>query len=342
MFVDQVRIFLQAGNGGNGCLSFRREKGIPRGGPDGGRGGNGGSVYFVSDESVDSLVYFRFHPLVKARRGDHGKGGNRSGRRGEDLYLKVPVGTVVKDEADDAVLFDFTQPNQTFCAAEGGLGGRGNSSFASSTRQAPRHREEGKPGEEKYLFLELKLIADIGLVGFPNTGKSTLITKLSAARPRIADYPFTTLSPHLGVVDVDDNCSFVIADIPGLIEGAYQGHGLGIQFLRHVERTRILAHIIDVSPYTERDPVSDYRIIKEELRSFNPDLLNRAQVMIANKVDLLTENRSALDRLRAMAHENNIPFLAMSALKGTGLKDVVSLLIETLRKVTEDEKKESL
>ncbi|MCJ7681547.1 MAG: GTPase ObgE [Candidatus Aminicenantes bacterium] len=340
MFIDQVRIFIQAGKGGNGCLSFRREKGIPHGGPDGGRGGDGGSVILVSDESVDSLVYFRFHPLIKARRGAHGEGSNRSGKRGADLFLKVPVGTVVKDEADNTVLFDFTLPNQTCCAAGGGLGGRGNSSFASSTHQAPRHREEGKPGEEKYLFLELKLIADIGLVGFPNAGKSTFISKISAARPRIADYPFTTLLPHLGVVDLDDNSSFVIADIPGLIEGAHQGHGLGIQFLQHVERTRILAHIIDVSPYSERDPVLDYRIIQEELRAFNPDLLNRTQVMIANKIDLLAGDESVLERLKVLAREEKIPFLTMSALTGTGLKKVVFLLGDILRKATEDEKKE--
>jgi GTP-binding protein len=246
MFVDQVKAILLAGRGGNGCLSFRREKGVPKGGPDGGRGGDGGSIYFVSDENTNSLVYFRFHPINKAEKGSHGEGNNRYGKKGADLILKVPVGTIVKEEGGTEILFDFIASGQKYMVVEGGKGGRGNASFSSSTRRVPRIREEGKPGEEKILILELKLIADVGLVGFPNAGKSTLISKISAAKPVIADYPFTTLIPNLGVVDVDESMSFMVADIPGLIEGAHLGHGLGIQFLKHIERTKILAHIIDV------------------------------------------------------------------------------------------------
>jgi len=263
MFVDQVRVTFRAGKGGNGCVSFRREKGVPRGGPDGGRGGDGGSIRLVSDRNLNTLSYFRFHPLNRAPNGAHGQGGNRHGRRGEDLVLRVPVGTVVREYDREIILFDFTLPGQEFIAARGGKGGRGNASFASSTHQAPREWEEGEPGEEKELILELKLIADVGLIGFPNVGKSTLISKISAARPVIADYPFTTLIPSLGVVDVDEFKSFVVADIPGLIEGAHQGHGLGIKFLKHIERTNLLVHLIDVSPYSGRNPVEDYQDLRD-------------------------------------------------------------------------------
>lgn len=305
-------------------MSFRREKGVPRGGPDGGSGGEGGSIYLVSDQNLHSLVYFRFHPLNKAKRGAHGEGGNRQGKKGADLILRVPVGTIVREKDKEEILFDFTAPNQTFLAARGGRAGRGNAVFASSTNRAPRRWEEGLPGEERELILELKLIADVGLVGFPNAGKSTLIAKISAAKPLIADYPFTTLVPNLGVVDVDEFRSFVIADVPGLIEGAHRGQGLGLRFLKHVERTKVLAHMVDVSPYTQRDPVEDYKTVCRELEFFNPALLERRQVLVANKIDLLDKEEHRLEKIRALASERKIPFFAVSSLQGTGVKKLVA------------------
>jgi len=324
MFVDQVKATLCAGKGGNGCVSFRREWRVPRGGPDGGRGGDGGSIYLVSDENINSLVSFRFHPINKAKKGAHGEGGNRQGKKGEDLHLRVPVGTTVKEKNKEDVLFDFISPGQKYLAAKGGKGGRGNASYASSTHQAPREREEGQPGEEKDFILELKLVADVGLIGFPNVGKSTLISKISAAKPVIADYPFTTLIPNLGVVDVDEFRSFVIADIPGLIEGAHLGHGLGIKFLRHVERTKILLHLIDVSPYTERDPVQDFRAVMKELEAFSPRLVKRHQILAANKIDLLGTKERGLSEVRKLARREGLPFFAISALKEEGLKKLVN------------------
>lgn len=330
MFVDQVRVILIAGKGGDGCVSFRREYRVPKGGPDGGRGGDGGSIYLVSDPNLNSLSYFRYHPINKAKKGAPGQGSNKQGKRGRDLYLKVPVGTMVKDAATGQVLHDFLKPEEVYLAARGGRGGRGNASFATPTHQVPREFEKGRPGEEKELILELKLIADVGLVGFPNTGKSTLISKISAARPEIADYPFTTLTPNLGVVDLDEERSFVVADIPGLIEGAHLGHGLGIQFLRHIERTRILVHLIDVSPLSGRDPVKDYRVIQAELKAFNPEMVSRKQVIVANKVDLLGEDRKRLLATKRLAAREKKPFLAISALTGEGLKELVSLLARLL------------
>jgi GTP-binding protein len=330
VFVDQVQVSLKAGRGGDGCVSFRREAHVPRGGPDGGHGGNGGSVYFVSDASVHSLAYFRFHPILKARKGAPGEGNNRTGKRGADLRLPVPVGTVVREEGLDAALFDFLNPGQAYLAAKGGKGGRGNASYATSTHQAPREWEPGRPGEERDLVLELKLIADVGLVGFPNAGKSTLISKISSARPLIADYPFTTLTPNLGVVDAGTSRSFVVADIPGLIEGANLGHGLGIRFLRHIERTKILVHLVDVSPYTGRDPVRDYEVVMKELESFQPGLARRAQLLAANKVDLLGKDKSRLTGLKRLAARKKIPFFAISAIKGEGLRPLVGAMVKTL------------
>lgn len=330
MFVDQVRVILIAGKGGDGCVSFRREYRVPKGGPDGGRGGDGGNIYLVSDPNLNSLSYFRYHPINKAKKGAPGQGSNKQGKRGRDLYLKVPVGTMVREAATGRVLHDFLKPGEIYLAARGGRGGRGNASFATPTHQVPREFEKGRPGEEKELILELKLIADVGLVGFPNTGKSTLISKISAARPEIADYPFTTLTPNLGVVDLDEEKSFVVADIPGLIEGAHLGHGLGIQFLRHIERTRILVHLIDVSPLSGRDPVKDYRVIQAELKAFNPELVSRKQVIVANKIDLLGEDRKRLLAARRLAARERKPFLAISALTGEGLKELVSLLARLL------------
>ena len=330
MFVDQVQVTFRAGHGGNGCMSFRRERGVPRGGPDGGRGGNGGNIYLVSDGNLNTLAYFRFYPITKAQRGAHGEGGNRQGKSGADLHLNVPVGTVVREKNKEQVLFDFISPKQQFLAVRGGKGGRGNASFASPTHQAPRECEKGQPGEEKYFTLELKLIADVGLIGFPNVGKSTLISKISAAKPEIADYPFTTLIPNLGVVDVDEFRSFVVADIPGLIEGAHQGHGLGTKFLRHVERTKILLHLIDRSPYTGRDPVQDFKTVIKELEAFNPRLIKRHQILAANKIDLLGEDKSGLEKVKKMAAREGLPFFAISAIKEEGLRRLVNELARTL------------
>ena len=330
MFVDQVKAAFFAGGGGNGCVSFRREKFIPRGGPDGGRGGNGGSITLVCDPSVRSLAYFRFHPHIKAQRGAHGQGRNCQGRKGENLILKVPVGTMVREKDNEIVLCDFMEPGQEFLAAQGGKGGRGNESFASSTNRAPHQVEKGKPGEERNLVLELKLIADVGLVGFPNAGKSTLISKISAAKPVIAAYPFTTLVPNLGVVDVGEFQSFVVADIPGLIEGAHQGQGLGTRFLKHIERTKILVHLVDISPYTQRSPVQDFEAVIKELEAFNPKLLERPHILVANKIDLLGEDNSRLEELRCLAETRGYAFYAISAVKKQGLRPLVSAMAKEL------------
>jgi GTP-binding protein len=336
MFVDQVKVTLRSGKGGSGCVSFRRERGVPRGGPDGGRGGDGGNVYLVSDQNINSLAYFRYHPINKAKRGSHGEGGNRQGKRGEDLYLKVPVGTIVRERDKEEILFDFLQPGEEFLAVNGGKGGRGNASFASPTHQAPRKSEEGEDGREKDFVLELKLIADVGIIGFPNVGKSTLISKISAAKPVIADYPFTTLIPNLGVVDVDEYKSFVIADIPGLIEGAHLGHGLGIKFLKHVERTKILVQLIDVSPYSEREPVEDFYTVMKEIEVFNSHIAKRYQILTANKIDLLGKKKERLDKVRKLAQRKGLPFFAISALKGEGLQELVYAISETLDLLEEE------
>jgi len=333
LFIDQVRAVVKSGKGGNGCVSFRREYRVPKGGPDGGRGGDGGSVYLVAETNLNSLSFFRFHPINKAKNGKPGEGGRRQGKRGESLYLRVPVGTVVREAGREEVLFDFLKPGDTYLAAKGGKGGRGNASYATSTHQTPREFEPGRPGEEKELLLELKLIADIGLVGFPNVGKSTLISRISAARPVIADYPFTTLVPSLGVVDYGGTSSFVVADIPGLIEGAHAGHGLGTQFLKHIERTKVLVHLIDVSPLSGRDPVKDYRVILKELESFNPELRTRARILVANKTDLLGGAAERLARVRRLARTENAPFFAVSALTGKGLKELVAGMARILEDV---------
>ena len=335
MFVDQVTVTLKAGRGGNGCVSFRREARVPKGGPDGGRGGDGGSIEFVADQNISSLAWFRFYPIQKAKNGAPGEGGNRQGKRGADVRLTVPVGTVIREKDGGAVLFDLVRHGQSGVAARGGKGGRGNATYATSTHQTPREWQPGRPGEEKELFLELKLIADVGLVGFPNAGKSTLISRVSAARPVIADYPFTTLAPNLGVVDVGEYRSFVVADIPGLIEGAHLGQGLGIRFLRHIERTKILVHIVDVSPYSGRDPLDDYRVVMKELEAFSPEVAARPQFIVANKVDLLGEDRSRLVRLKRMAARRKVPFFAVSALKREGLRPLVGALAAALDRLAE-------
>lgn len=289
MFIDRAKIKIKAGDGGDGVTAFRREKFVPRGGPSGGDGGRGGSVWLEADEGLNTLLHLRYNPEHKADRGRHGEGSNRHGKDGEDTVVKVPVGTQVFDVASGEIIFDFTEAGQRFLAAKGGKGGWGNSHFATPTRRAPKFHYTGRPGEEKELQLELKLIADVGLVGFPNAGKSTLISVISAAKPKIADYPFTTLEPNLGVVDLGDYKTFVVADIPGLIEGASEGAGLGDRFLRHVERTKLILHLVDVSSLAGRNPVEDYEILNRELANYNQDLAERPQIVVATKTDALDE-----------------------------------------------------
>ena len=300
MFVDEVDIHVTAGNGGRGALSFRREKFVPRGGPDGGDGGHGGSVYVVASSGKNTLIDFRYHPEFEARNGSGGQGSNKTGQTAEDLDIKVPVGTLIfeKDPAtsDLQPLADLTEEGQRVLVAKGGRGGRGNAQFVSSTNRAPRRTEPGEPGEERLLRLQLKLLADVGLVGFPNAGKSTLIARISAARPKIADYPFTTLTPNLGVVTLSGDRSFVVADVPGLIQGAHTGHGLGHQFLRHIERTKALIHLVDVSGASGRDPVEDFDTIVEELRLFDPKVAAKPQIVVANKIDAV-DDPSRIDAL---------------------------------------------
>jgi len=322
MFVDEAIIRVKAGDGGNGCVAFRREKYVPRGGPSGGDGGRGGDVILVASLHHNTLLHFRFNPEHRAERGRHGEGSNRSGRSGADLEVPVPVGTVVYDADSGEPLFDFTAPGQRFVAARGGRGGRGNQHFATPTRQAPDFAEKGQPGEERRLRLVLKLLADVGLVGFPNAGKSTLISRISAARPKIADYPFTTLEPHLGVVQMPDLRTFVVADIPGLIEGAHEGHGLGDRFLRHIERTRLLLHLVDVSEASGRDPRRDFDVILAELASYSEELARKPMFVVATKLDVL-QDRRRLESLRRKARRKGLPFFAISAVTGLGLNELL-------------------
>lgn len=328
MFIDWAKIRIRAGDGGNGCVAFRREKFVPRGGPSGGDGGKGGDVYIECSDRVNTLLEFRYKRVFKAQRGRHGEGSRRHGKDGSDVTIRVPPGTQVFREPEHALVKDFARPGERIRAASGGKGGRGNAQFATATRQAPRYAEEGQPGEEAELTLSLKLIADVGLVGFPNAGKSTLISRISSARPKIADYPFTTLEPHLGVVELENFRSFVVADIPGLIEGAHAGHGLGDQFLKHVERTRVLAHLVDVSR-SESDPVADYDSVNRELVLFNEELGARKQVVIASKIDALADS-GKLAQLEAMCAERNLPFLAVSSVTGRGVRELIHLLARLL------------
>jgi len=318
MFIDEARILVKAGDGGNGCLAFRREKYVPRGGPSGGDGGRGGDVVIVADPHENTLLKFRFNPEHKAERGRHGEGSNKTGADGRSIDVDVPVGTVIYDEETGERLHDFTQPGERFTIARGGRGGRGNARFATSTHQAPTEHEPGRVGEEKRLRLELKLLADVGLVGFPNAGKSTLISRISAARPKIADYPFTTLEPNLGVVQMENYRSFVVADIPGLIEGAHLGHGLGIQFLRHIERTRLLVHLVDVSEMSGRDPVEDFETVMRELASFSEDLVTKPMLVVAAKMDI-AQDPERVDSLRNLAAGRGFPYLEISSATGQGI-----------------------
>jgi GTP-binding protein len=340
MFIDEAKIRVMAGGGGNGCMAFRREKFVPRGGPSGGDGGKGGDVIMESSERHNTLVHFRFNPEYKAERGRHGEGSNKTGREGADVVLKVPVGTIVYDDESGERIHDFSQPDERLVIARGGRGGRGNARFATSTHQAPRECEAGKPGEEHAYRLELKLLADVGLVGYPNVGKSTLISRISAARPKIADYPFTTLQPNLGVVAVGnepEQVSFVVADIPGLIEGAHTGAGLGTQFLRHVERTRLLVHLVDVSDGSGRpDPVRDVEVIMGELKSFGAHLEEKPMILVASKIDVA--NKDKLAKLRRYAKKQGLELFPISAVTGKGIEELKYALAERLQELREQER----
>jgi GTP-binding protein len=344
MFIDEARIRVKAGDGGNGCMAFRREKFVPRGGPSGGDGGHGGDVVMESSERHNTLVHFRFNPEHKAERGRHGEGSNCTGRDGEHMILKVPVGTALYDEATGELLHDFAHPDERIVVARGGRGGRGNQHFATPTHQAPREHEAGRPGEERSYRLELKLLADVGLVGYPNVGKSTLISRLSAARPKIADYPFTTLEPNLGVVTVGEaphEQSFVVADIPGLIEGASQGAGLGMQFLRHIERTRVLAHLVDVSDSSGREsPVDDFKVIQAELASFGHGLAEKPMMVVASKADVA--NPEKLKKLQAMAKRRKLPFYAISAVSGQGVDALKYAMAAEVKRTREAERESTV
>jgi len=335
MFIDEAKIRVKAGDGGNGCMAFRREKFVPRGGPSGGDGGHGGNVIMESSERHNTLVFYRFNPEHKAERGEHGMGSNCTGRDGKDVILKVPVGAMLFDADTGDLIHDFTHPDERLVIARGGRGGRGNQHFATSTHQAPREHELGRPGEERAYRLELRVLADVGLVGYPNVGKSTLISRISAARPKIADYPFTTLEPQLGVVTIGDapyEESFVVADIPGLIEGAHEGAGLGVQFLRHIERTRILVHLVDVSDGSGRpDPAEDFRVIMAELKSFGHGLAEKPMMVVASKAD--AANPAKLKKLETLAKRRKLPFYAISAVTGLGVDKLKYAMGERVRQL---------
>jgi GTP-binding protein len=337
MFIDEATIRVKAGDGGNGCLAFRREKFVPRGGPSGGDGGDGGDIVMESSERHNTLVHFRFNPEYKAQRGRHGEGSNKKGREGEGITLKVPVGTILFDADTGEKIHDFSLPDERLVVACGGRGGRGNARFATSTHQAPREHEDGRPGEERVFRLELKLLADVGLVGYPNVGKSTLISRISAARPKVADYPFTTLQPNLGVVVVGearDEKSFVVADIPGLIEGAHLGAGLGTQFLRHIERTRLLAHMVDVSDDSGRpDPVKDVEVITNELKSFGGKLDEKPTILVASKIDVA--NKEKLVKLRKYAKKQKMDLYPISAVTGKGIEELKFAMAGKLDEIRE-------
>ena len=330
MFVDEVDIHVEAGHGGRGCLAFRREKFVPRGGPSGGDGGHGGSVYLIASPHINTLINFRFHPEFEAQRGEHGMGSNCTGHGGADLELAVPIGTLVFEKTTEGdapyrLLADLAEEGQRVQVAKGGRGGMGNARFATSTNRAPRKVQPGEPGEVKDLRLELKLLADVGLVGFPNAGKSTMIARISAARPKIADYPFTTLVPNLGVVRLGEDRSFVVADVPGLIEGAHRGLGLGHQFLRHLERTKVLVHLVDVSSATGRDPVSDLDIIRQELERFQPALAAKPQIVAASKIDAV-DDESRVEAVSKRAADLKLPFYRVSAATGAGIPELLEAM----------------
>jgi GTPase len=328
MFIDEGKITVKAGDGGHGCIAFRREKYVPKGGPSGGDGGNGGSIYLITDTHENTLLKFRYNHVFRADRGRHGEGSNRHGRNGEDLEISVPVGTVVYDDETGEMIHDFTEPAERVLVAEGGRGGHGNAHFVSSINRVPSRAQDGKTGEAKTLRLELKLLADVGLVGYPNVGKSTLISRISAARPKIADYPFTTLEPHLGVVSYDTYKSFVVADIPGLIEGAHLGHGLGTQFLKHIERTRLLLHLIDMSDMSQRDPVDEFHAIESEMAQYNPDLPRKPKIIVAAKMDASVKKK--VQKLERWCAKNDYELIKISSVTGEGLEDLKHAVVRKL------------
>src|SRR2546430_891908 len=341
VFVDEAKIFVKAGDGGDGCVAFRREKYVPRGGPSGGDGGHGGNIYLEANPNDNTLLRYRYNREFKADRGRHGEGSNCTGHSGQDMILQVPVGTLAFDDQSGATIADLASPGQRVLIAHGGRGGRGNQHFAKPWHQAPREHEDGFPGEERHLRFELKLLADVGLVGFPNAGKSTLISVISAARPKIANYPFTTLEPNLGVVNADGGTgregrelgrTFVVADLPGLIEGAHEGAGLGIRFLRHVERTRLLVHLIDTSDASDADPVQSFEIISGELHAFSATLTEKPMIVVATKLDATTD-RTRLEALRDSCKQRNLEFYSISAAAGEGVKDLVRCIADALDKI---------
>lgn len=336
MFTDYAKIIIKSGDGGNGAVSFRREKYVAAGGPDGGDGGRGGSIYFIVDPDSNTLVDFRFKKKFKAENGKNGEGARRYGKSGEDLYVKVPIGTLIKDAETGKIIADLSHKGQKELILPGGRGGKGNSHFATSTRQAPRFSQDGEKGIEKEVILELKLLADVGLIGFPNVGKSTFLSKTTSATPKIADYHFTTLEPNLGVVKNDYGESFVIADIPGIIEGASNGTGLGLQFLRHIERTRLLLHVIDVSGIEGRNPVDDFKTINEELKSYSEKLSKRKQIIVANKIDSM-QDENLYNDLEKLAKENNIEIFKISAVTGEGISELLKRVSQVLKELPKEE-----
>ena len=336
MFTDYAKIIIKSGDGGNGAVSFRREKYVAAGGPDGGDGGRGGSIYFIVDPDSNTLVDFRFKKKFKAENGKNGEGARRYGKSGEDLYVKVPIGTLIKDAETGKIIADLSHKGQKELILPGGRGGKGNSHFATSTRQAPRFSQDGEKGIEKEVILELKLLADVGLIGFPNVGKSTFLSKTTSATPKIADYHFTTLEPNLGVVKNDYGESFVIADIPGIIEGASNGTGLGLQFLGHIERTRLLLHVIDVSGIEGRNPVDDFKTINEELKSYSEKLSKRKQIIVANKIDSM-QDENLYNDLEKLAKENNMEIFKISAVTGEGISELLKRVSQVLKELPKEE-----
>lgn len=324
-FIDQAKVYVKAGDGGRGCVSFRREKFIPMGGPNGGDGGRGGHIIFIADTNVNTLLDIKLQQHYRAKKGEHGKGKDMHGKNGKDLVIRVPLGTMIKEAETGEMIADLTEEEQSLIVVKGGRGGLGNAHFKSATRQSPRFAQPGEPGDEKNLILELKLLADVGLLGLPNAGKSTLISALSSARPKIADYPFTTLAPILGVVKYGDYGSFVIADIPGLIEGAHKGTGLGFQFLRHVERTSILLHLVDISEMAEGDSVENLEKINNELMLYNSDMMKKQQVVAATKLDIKGDGKR-LDRLAQYCKDKSYDFYPICSVTGEGLKELTSSL----------------
>ena len=335
MFTDYTKIIIKAGNGGNGAISFRREKYVAAGGPDGGDGGKGGDVYFKVDKDKNTLIDFRYNKKFKATNGENGSGARCTGKSGNDIYIGVPIGTIIKDAETGKIIADLSSPEQVECVLKGGRGGRGNQHFATPTRQVPRFSEDGEPGQEKEIILELKLLADVGLLGFPNVGKSTFLSTVTDARPKIANYQFTTLEPNLGVVKAKDGSSFVIADIPGIIEGASQGVGLGLQFLRHIERTRLLLHVIDISGMEGRNPKDDFRIINEELKQYSEKLASRKQIIVASKADVA--NDELYQELKKLAKENNMDIFKISSSTGEGVKELLDYVSKTLKTLPKEE-----